>query len=329
MYWGRKPRWLMLLFVLFTALCVIWGCDLMGTTGGDDGPEEDAEEQDDDGITDGDDDDADGDDDSDDDSGSGSGFPLTSTFPGANAYALIDGADFGDGTADVSELRKLISVELSAGTSGDFSVPSELYAMHSSSTSHGLFLVIPVTNVSNTARGGVYVDDIVLLDDDGAPLHSSDTLSYYRSVQASVFDNGHGIVSNDWLAPNETGCAFIIELYYYPDVAALRCTVQARYADKQETNAEVIPQGYTLSADGLTITFANTGTRTVKFDKFLYWVGLDASGMPVLWGLDDQNPVPSNRILAAGESGSITDASVSYRGTIEQIVAFIDYDLVG
>jgi hypothetical protein len=319
----------MLLLVLFTAVCVMWGCNLMGTTGGDDGPDEDAEEQDDDGIPDGDDsdDDADDDDDGDDDSGSGSGSAFTGTFPGANAYALIDGADFGDGTADVSELRKRISVELSAGTSGNFSVPSELYAMRSSPNSDALFLVIPVTNVSNAAWGGVHVDDIVLLDDDDAPLHSG-TLAF-RSVQASVFGNEHGIVSNNWLAPNETGCAFVIELYYYPDVAALRCTVQAHYAVKQETNAEVIPQGYTLSGGALIITFANTGTRTVEFDDYLYWVGLDASGMPLLWGLDSEDLVPSNRILAPGESGSITDASVSYRGTIEQIVVFIDYELVG
>ncbi|NOY09403.1 MAG: hypothetical protein GXP33_11250 [Spirochaetes bacterium] len=241
---------------------------------------------------------------------------------GYNAYALIDGVDFGYGTETVSNLRKQIYVN--SGPNSDFEVPSAIYATRISATSDYLRLAIPIKNISEYGLKYINLDEIYLLDSDGNPIHVNELMSEY--IHGSVGKVSSTYYSNACLAPGETGYAFIIESDSYTGTEGIKFNIYSEHPAPEETNAAVIPQSYSFSGSDMTIYFKNTGSKKVDIQSYIYYLCLDADNIPVTWSLTDDNLNPATGVLDVGNTGSISD-NVYYYGTGTKILVFVDYDV--
>lgn len=258
-------------------------------------------------------------------SNAGSSGGSGNTEPGitaGNGHAVIDGPDFGEGSASLSVLRKELPVEVNPESDSRLSVPSIVYAMRSSDSTDYLKLVIPITNVSSDPLIDIYVWECLLLDADGQPTHVS---PYSLSLHGSVGTTESGDEDYSGLAPGETGYALLIKEDKYSMTESVQFTVAADSL-AYPSAAELTPTDYWMHEDALIVRAENTGDTIIDVVEYFYWIGLHSDDTPVIWGIDHTNPSPANTIVDPGERYRVEDPSATnYDGTVYKVVVLFDF----
>lgn len=239
-----------------------------------------------------------------------------------NGHALIDGPDFGAGSADPIELRKEIDVQLGANSDSRLSVPSTASATRFSTYSDSIYLIVPVTNVSDETLAAVRTDDMWFLDASGGKMHATARVGRIRgTVVASSF----GFEHNYGLAPGETGYLIEIETnatYELTEAVTFTLTCETGYP----VAGRVTPVAYEIDGDVLTGFAENTGPVRVDVYAYFYWIGFGETGAPAGCGFGRANPVPESRVVYPGETYSAEDSVSDHQGTISQVMLFFSFD---
>jgi len=246
----------------------------------------------------------------------------------SNNSAELEGACFGLGWTPNDALRKPIRIDLLQPeprfTAG------QAYAMRETLNDPVFEIAFMVTNVGPTSACFIRLRGYRRKDAMGAVLAGTITLEPY--VGGSVLAIG-GTWTDTCLLPGESGWTFDIDISpqgtdLYSSVAAVEFEYSASDRSATPPPPRVIPDGYTVSADGFeTVGFTNSGTgpAAITDRTFSKFIALDDAGAPLFWDYLGDRIQPLG-LLQPGESGSeSTQFPIIFRGTAHRMRAIIDF----
>jgi hypothetical protein len=237
----------------------------------------------------------------------GGGVPGT-WLPSArtNDDANLSGTSVGLCDGSASLLRKKIPVALTGGGT-QFSI-GDGYLMSDASVPEYAWLALPVTNLGTTMHCFVSASDYSWLDSAG-----NSEGAFLAYVTGSVGQVDPTIYTDTCLAPGETG--FLLDIQsdlvsndIYTPTTSVTLALDTS-SDGTLPPAKVLPLGYTVAGEALTVAFENEGTgpADIAESNSCPYILVDSGGLPVTWAFLDPTPLGE---LDVDQQGSGTASSV-------------------
>jgi hypothetical protein len=246
----------------------------------------------------------------------GCGDDKAAENPGpSNNSAVLSGAAVGANTASSPELRRVIPV---SATGAGFDVGVRAYVMRREPADANVYLAVPVKNTTSALRCAIRAT--VAWQGEAGPLPTSPV----PAVVGSVGQNGttfgsaclQGKASGYVVAVDATATVF-------DDAASVALSLTAEDQGWTTPKAAVMPTSYSATATSVVVNYVNSGTAAATVLGSSRYFLLDATG-PLGWRFLSQEIVPAEP-LAAGQTGSIADAALTFAGQASTLQAFIDF----
>lgn len=249
-------------------------------------------------------------------------------FSGNNNTTILTGNPIGSNTAVVSDLRKVVAVNL-VNSNSYIQIGTAYVFRHSATDEDSLYGIIPITNISSNSLYFIELTTIDYLDGSNQVLESNE----FSFVTGSMGVTSGGSYTDTCLAPGETGFVTFIEIpevldTYYTKLTSIRISEISAYTDAfYEPDIEIIPQVYEYALPYLYVTLKNTGTR-LGYVTFTQYIMLDSSNLPLMWGFLNYPTWSSfeDLILDVNQQG-IVQAYGYYDGTASVIMVKVSYDI--
>lgn len=196
----------------------------------------------------------------------------------ANNHGLLSGAVFPEGGVHDPALVKTLTYTIDGWSNVELGT---LTASRGSADSSYVRLVLEVTN-QGPSLCFLQLDDLAMFDGSGTFLEDEE-ITY---VQGSVFDLD--VVHTDTcLGSGEQGWFLVIAEADFDLLEHVEATADTPDKEGALDDARVIPTGYTVSGNDITIEAVHEAGPTVESDFGGRFVVLDDGGSPVYWDFVD------------------------------------------
>ncbi len=257
--------------------------------------------------------------------------PVPDPTPGpgaaANNSAVLSGAALGSSITPNSELRREISASVTSENT-TFSLDSA-YATRTTADTETLDWFIAITNQGSSLQCFIRASVLEFRDSAGRTLTTDD----FTFVSGSVgVDQSLDTYTGTCLGGGETGYLFGIELE--DDALALYSSVDSIVIATLESDggfdasaARILPQRYTVTGGGPSVTVRNEGTSAARIGDFSYFFFLDESNLPLTWGFfdNDLNSLNDNPVVDPGETHILEEPFSFYGGFSSKVQVQVDF----